>query len=43
MSSVGGEAEMEFELETNKKWRLASLFMTVAVVGGAIAYAMAAA
>ena len=34
---------MEFELETNKKWRIASLLMTVAVVGGAIAYAMAAA
>ena len=34
---------MEFELETNKKWRIASLIMTVAVVGGAIAYAMGAA
>jgi len=34
---------MEFELETNKKWRIASLIMTVAVVGTAIAYAMGAA
>ena len=34
---------MEYEIETNKKWRLASMLMTVAVVGGAIAYAMAAA
>ena len=34
---------MEFELGINRKWRLASLFMTVAVVGGAIAFAMATA
>ena len=24
---------MEFEIETNKKWRLASLLMTLALVG----------
>jgi hypothetical protein len=35
-----GEGTMEFELDTNRKWRIASLLMTVAVVGGAIAYAM---
>ena len=34
---------MEFELESNKKWRWASLLMTVAVVGGALGYAMTAA
>ena len=42
-SSKGRGTQMEFELETNSKWRLASLLMTVAVVGGAIAYAMTAA
>jgi len=31
---------MEFELESNRKWRIASLLMTVAVVGGALVYAM---
>ena len=36
----GKGTQMEFELRTNRKWRLASLFMTVVVVGGAIAYAM---
>lgn len=34
---------MEFELETNRKWRLASMLMTVVVVGGAIAFAITAA
>ena len=34
---------MEYEIETNKKWRLASMLMTVVLVGGAIAYAMTAA
>jgi hypothetical protein len=34
---------MGYELETNRKWRLTSLLMTVAVVGGAIAYAISAA
>ena len=31
---------MEFELEANRKWRIASFLMTVAVVGGALVYAM---
>lgn len=31
---------MEFELESNRRFRLASLLLTVVVVGGAIAYAM---
>ena len=39
----GKGTQMEFELDSNRKWRLASLFMTVVVVGGAIAYAMGAA
>ena len=34
---------MEFEIETNKKWRFASLLMTLAVVGGGIAFALSAA
>ena len=34
---------MEFELETNRKWRLASLLMTVVLVGGGIAFALSAA
>ena len=33
---------MEFETES-KKWRLASLLMTMAVVGGGIAFALSAA
>jgi len=32
---------MEFEVETNRKWRLLSLLLTAGVVGGALAYAMA--
>lgn len=43
MFSTGRGTQMEFDIETNRKWRFASLLMTVAVVGGAIAYAMAAA
>ena len=31
---------MEFELDANRKWRLVSLLLTAAVVGGALAYAM---
>ena len=34
---------MEFELETNRKWRVASLLMTMVLVGGGIAYALTAA
>jgi hypothetical protein len=30
---------MEFEIERNRTWQFASLLMTIAVVGGAIAYA----
>jgi hypothetical protein len=33
---------MEFEAERNTKTQLMALLMTVAVVGGAIAYALAA-
>jgi len=33
---------MEFELETNSKWRVASLLMTMALVGGGIAFALTA-
>jgi len=36
----GEGTQMEFELESNRKWRIASLLMTVAVVGGALVYAM---
>jgi hypothetical protein len=32
---------MEFELESNRKWRLLSLMLTAGVVGGALAFAMA--
>lgn len=31
---------MEFETTSNRAWQLASLLMTVAVVGGAMAYAL---
>jgi hypothetical protein len=34
---------MEYEIESNRMWRLASLLLTVAVVGGAIAYAFVSA
>jgi hypothetical protein len=34
---------MEYEMEKNRSWKLASLLLTVAVVGGAIAYALTAA
>lgn len=34
---------MEYELDTNRKWRIVSLLLTAAVVGGALAYAMGAA
>lgn len=40
---MGRGTRMEFELETNSKWRLASLLMTVVVVGGGIAFALSAA
>ena len=33
---------MEFEAERNTKMQLMALLMTIAVVGGAIAYAMTA-
>ena len=38
----GGENDMEFEAEGNRKNQLMALLMTVAVVGGTIAYAMMA-
>ena len=34
---------MEYEVERNRTWQLASLFLTIAVVGGAIAWAISAA
>jgi hypothetical protein len=34
---------MEFQAERNRKAQIASLFLTFAVVGGAIAWAMSAA
>ena len=34
---------MEYEVERNRTWQLASLFLTIVVVGGAIAWAMGAA
>lgn len=38
----GEGSRMEYEIEKNRSWQLASLLLTVAVVGGAIAYAFAA-
>jgi len=32
---------MEYELEQNRTWRLASLLLTAAIVGGALAFALA--
>ena len=37
-----GRMTMAYEVETNGKWRIASLFMTVVVVGGGIAFALSA-
>jgi hypothetical protein len=34
---------MEYEIETNRKWQLTSLALTLAVVGGGILYALTAA
>jgi hypothetical protein len=37
-----GEAvAMEYEIERNRTWQLASLLLTAAVVGGALAFALA--
>ena len=33
---------MAYEVETNSKWRIASLLKTMAVVGGGIAFALSA-
>ncbi len=33
---------MAYEVESNGKWRFASLLMTMAVVGGGIAFALSA-
>ena len=33
---------MAYEVESNPKWRFASLFLTMAVVGGGIAFALSA-
>jgi len=32
---------MEYEIERNRAWQLASLLLTAAVVGGALAFALA--
>jgi hypothetical protein len=32
---------MEYEVDRNRTWQLASLLLTVAVVGGALAFALA--
>lgn len=34
---------MEYDIETNRKWQLVSLLLTVALVGGGILYALTAA
>ena len=34
---------MEYEIERNRSWQLLSLLLTVALVGGAIVYALTAA
>ena len=34
---------MEYEIEKSRSWQLTSLILTVAVVGGAIVYALTAA
>jgi hypothetical protein len=34
---------MEYEVERNRTWQLASLLLTIVVVGGAIAWAVTAA
>jgi hypothetical protein len=34
---------MEYEVERNRTWQLASLLLTIIVVGGAIAWAVTAA
>ena len=31
---------MEYEVEHNRTWQFASLFLTVVVVGGALAFAL---
>lgn len=33
---------MAYEVESSSKWRFASLFLTMAVVGGGIAFALSA-
>jgi len=32
---------MEYEVDRNRTWQLASLLLTVALVGGALAFALA--
>lgn len=34
---------MEYEVETNRKWQIASFLLTAAVVGGGILFALSAA
>jgi hypothetical protein len=33
---------MEYEIERNRAWQIASLLLTVAVVGGALVFALTA-
>jgi hypothetical protein len=42
VSLMGGGTPMEFNDQSNRPWKLASLLLTVAVVGGAIAFAFSA-
>ena len=43
MVRPGRGARMEYEIESNRKWQIASLLMTIALVGGGILYALTAA
>jgi hypothetical protein len=37
----GEGIDMEYEVDRNRTWQLASLLLTVALVGGALAFALA--
>ena len=37
----GEVVDMEYEVERNRSWQLASLLITAALVGGALAFALA--
>jgi len=40
MISPGEGFDMEYEVDRNRTWQLASLLLTVALVGGALAFAL---